>query len=124
MSENINKIDMTGVTEVPAGAVENSKITAIAKGTQGEFRSDEYYAASTLSKSEVVEAKASAAVEITTANGASLVLNLPKTVNGVTNLHPKSTLAVYKKKYGKTPEVGDTVATQLDSNGFWRIIVQ
>ena len=124
MSEHIQRIETTGIEEVPAGAVAQSKIVEIQKGTQSDFRNDAYYEASKLGKNEIADAKRSPAVEVTTENGAKLVINLPKAdANGVAKLHPKATLAVYKRKYGKFPAVGDSVATQLDANGFWRLVL-
>ena len=119
MTQNIDEIDMDGVKQVPVGAIEQSSIEVISKGVQSDFRNDSYWGASSMSKQEVAEAKTQACVQVSTANGARLVVNLP--TKG--SLHPKSTLAKFIAKYGGAPKVGIKVSTQLDANGFWQIVI-
>ena len=62
------------------------------------------------------------AVQVSTANGARKIIALPK--EGM-SLHPKSTLALWKKTYRDGfPFVGQKVATELDDKGFQRIVLK
>jgi hypothetical protein len=102
-----------------ASVQENATIQSIEEGTAGEMRPDSYWSKFEGDKQELAEAKKAPVIRVTASNGAALVISLPK--NGV--VHPKSTLARFKKTYKKYPEQGMQVTTIPDENGFQRIML-
>lgn len=113
-------VDYAKYKEVSIGEKEKVEIKEIKEGTQGDFRPEEYWANTDLSKSEIADAKAKQAIEIVTSNNSRMVINLPTSEM----IHPKSTLAKFKKTYGKYPEEGQEVETKLDQNGFNRLVLE
>ena len=112
--------NLENIRVAPVGERQDSAITEIKEGVQEDFRSESYWASTDLSKQEIAEAKKKAAIEIVCDNGASLVVNLP---SGET-AHPKSTLGKFAKTYGSMPKVGLKVSTKMDTNGFYRVVIE
>jgi hypothetical protein len=110
----------SGLSEVQVGARQTTKITDMKEGVKNDFYGDEYWAAIKEDKASIDAQKKQPAVKITTENGATMVISIP--ANKVVN--PKSNLALWKKTYGKYPEIGQVINTKTDENGFQRVVVE
>jgi hypothetical protein len=119
MAKEIDEVNIGNVVEIPVGKVEDSAIERIQEGTSEEFRNSKYWESAEGSKAEIAAQKKAPAIEITTANGARLVMNLPQKEE----MHPKMTLAIFKRRYGSFPKKSLKVSTQIDANGFWQIVL-
>ena len=113
-------MDFSKYEEAKVGAVSKTTISAISEGKGKDFRTEGYWENTNLTKQQIGDAKEQPAIEIKTENGASMVMNMPK---GKV-IHPKSTLAKFKKTYGAYPSEGLSVDTKLDENGFNRIVIE
>ncbi len=113
-------VDFDQYSEMKLDEKEKTRITEINEGTQNDFRTENYWSATNLTKQQIADAKKTQCIEIKTENGASMVINMP---SGKT-IHPKSTLAKFKRTYGKFPAAGMEVDTKTDENGFHRIVVE
>lgn len=102
------------------GEKEKTIVASVSEGVQSDFRTEKYWEATNLTKQQIEDAKKQKAIEVRTNNGASLILNMPQGLK----VHPKSTLAKFKKTYGKYPEEGMAVETKIDENGFSRIVLE
>lgn len=112
--------DPNKLTEMKTGTREKTRIISIEEGKQGELRPDTYWEnIKNMSKEELREMKNKSCIKIRTENNATLIMNLPNE-KGV---HPRSSLALFKKKYGSYPKVGMEVETEIDENGFNRIVL-
>jgi hypothetical protein len=111
---------LSGLSEVQVGARQTTKITAIKEGTKADFYGDEYWAAIKEDKASIEAQKKQPALEVATENGATVVIAIP--ANKVVN--PKSNLALWKKTYGKYPEVGQQINTKTDENGFQKVVIE
>jgi len=118
MSEDIYRPD--SFEEVKVGAVEETKIKEINAGKQDDFRTAAYWENTDSSKSAIAEAKESPAIEVVTENGGRMVVNLP--ADNV--VKPRSVLGRFKRTYGSYPKVGTVVKTEIDKNGFHRVVLE
>jgi len=118
--KEMNDMDYEQYEEVKAGEKAQTKVTEVNEGKQESFRTDKYFENIEGSAEEIKKIRDSSAIQVKTANGAELVINLPAN----NRISPKSKLAMYKKTYGDFPKVGQTVATKTDDNGFFRIILE
>ena len=114
-----DEYDMSQYKPTPVDIEQEDSITEIHKGKAKDFYSEEYWTATSLTKSEIAEQKEQKAIEIITKNGAKLPMILPKTEM----VHPKSLLGKWLKKYGTAPKVGMAIRSKVDQNGFYRIVL-
>jgi hypothetical protein len=113
-----NTIAGMKVSEASLGAIEKSKITKIEKGKRSDFFGVKYF-----EKYPKDEAwKAGVAIRISCENGAQCSMNLTTSTNGEIMVNPKSSLAKWKTTYGKYPEIGDSINTQMNEFGTIRVI--
>ena len=113
-------VDFSQYQETKIGEKERTAVISVVEGIQSDFRTEKYWDATSLTKQEIEDAKKQKAIEVRTANGASMVLNLP----AANKINPKSKLAQFKKTYGKYPEEGMTIETKVDENGFNKVVLE
>ena len=111
--------------DVKIGEKTETEVLEITEGKQEDFRTEEYWTTilakdNAPSKEEVETMRKKTAIQITTVNGATLVINLP--ANNIVN--PKSNFALWKNTYNKYPAEGQKVTTKTDDNGFQRIVLE
>ena len=116
MSDQINWGDYKVAKE---GETSATKVSEIKKGLLGEFIPKESLKFADSAEDREERAKAPS-IQVKTENGASKVLALPKSGT----IHPKSALALWKKTYKEYPKVGQEVETEMDEQGFQRIILK
>jgi len=123
--ENLNSLD--NYSQVQPGLREKTKITAIRKAKAREIFGEQYWNAFRNKPNESPEdfgnrmnhAKEQDVIELTTENGATLVISLP---HG-TQYHPKSKLAGFVKLYRSLPKIGIEVETENDQNGYRKVVI-
>ena len=105
--------------KLAAGETAKAKVVSVEAGKLGDFIPKE-----NLKFAESIEERetraASPAIQVKTDNGATKVIAMPK---GET-IHPKSALALWEKTYKDYPKVGQVVDTEVDDQGFQRIILK
>lgn len=108
--------------DIKVGERKSAKIVKINEGKAEDFRSGQYWekVAEKNDKAEVERQKKQKCVEVITDNDASMVFALPE--GNLVN--PKSNLALFKKTYGKYPELNMEVQTKVDENGFNRLVLE
>lgn len=117
--KELDDYDMSHYKQTPIDVEVDDKIIDIKKGKAVDFYSEEYWSATTMTKSQIAEVKDTKAIEIITEKGAKLTIILPETEM----VHPKAVLGKWLKKYGKAPELNMRIKTKIDQNGFYRIIL-
>ena len=118
--EVTGSIDFSGYEEVKAGEKEDTKVVSVTKGKQSDFRSEAYWDKIEDTPTNIRNIKNQDAIEVKTANSASIVINLPESKK----VNPRSNLALWKKTYGDYPAIDQEVRTKTDEFGFNRIVLE
>ena len=106
--------------DIKPGEKVETTVTEVKEGTQDEFRTDNYWAKVEDTPENIEKMKKAPAIEVTTGNGASMVINLP----AGKRVSPKSNLGCWKATYGDYPTKDQKVTTKVDDNGFNRIVLE
>lgn len=115
----LDEYDLSKYKPTPTDVETDDVITEIHKGKAKDFYTEQYWDATSLTKSQIAEQKEIKAIEIITENGAKLVIILPETEM----VHPKSILGKWLKQYQKAPTEGMHIKTLVDKNGFYKVVL-
>lgn len=116
-------VDFSKFKEMKTGVKAKTKVKEILEGKMEDFKDDAYFdAMENVSKDEKKAAKEAAAINVIAENGASIQIRLPK--GGNMEVHPKSTLASWKRTYKEYPAVGQEINTETDQSGFGKIVLE
>ena len=118
--KTVQNINDKGYEVQQGGEVSDTVVSEIQEGIMSDFIPKENLKFSTTEEDREERAN-QAVIQVATQNGARKIVTLPREGK---SLHPKSTLALWKKTYKEYPKIGQKVQTELDEKGFQRIILK
>ncbi len=107
----MEKIEKIEVNKMEIGKVSETTISEIFVGTGAEI-----YPSALLENSKYPVDTEKRAIAVHCENGAIEYFSYPEFI------HIKNKLFAFQQKYGKFPEVGMKVYTQIDQNGFEKLV--
>jgi len=112
--------DPKELKEMKVGTIAEAEVTELLEATLGEIVGDEHWEKFDKDGTQSRDTPA-LQVEATDEAGhrAKLLIRLPAT----SEVHPKSTMARWKRTYGAFPERGQLVKLMLDADGFYQLVL-